>query len=369
MKRILCVHQGTEKYGSDKSFVAAVAAISKAGDLSPKVLLPGHGPIFDLLKDASLTSVDTRYLWVLRKAGFLRAITLGMPRNLRCVARAMHDMSKYEVTYVNTAVIIDFLIASILSRRKITVHVREIPVGFAMKVIRTLLVASSARVIFNSLATRDAFDLPAKVSHTVIYNGFTVPAVFTKSPYDGARKLRLLCIGRLNGWKGQEVLVDACAQLAPEARARLSVRIVGSVYKDQVHFRDTLLSKIKTLGLGGVIEVLDFTDHPEAEYTHADIVVVPSTLPEPFGRVAIEGMAYGCAVIASNNGGLTEIVRENETGFLVTPGDAVSLAAAMNIYFQNPALAAKHGEAGRVRFAKCFTQEASDAALLAAIKQ
>ena len=367
-KAVLCVHQGTEKYGSDKSFVAGVAALERSSEFTIDIVLPGAGPIDDLIAKEGLPPARARHLWVLRKAGFVKSITVGLPKNLIAICRAMRDLFRYGIVYVNTAVIVDFFIASILLRKRMVVHVREIPVGFAMKVIRKLLLLSRARVIFNSEATRKAFELPATQPQTVVYNGFEAPKAYQKSLYDGSEKLRLLCIGRLNSWKGQEVLVRACALLPDALKERLSVHIVGGVYKDQIHFRDNLRAEIRDNKLEHVVSMIDFVDDPSNEYIAADIVVVPSTSPEPFGRVAIEGMAYGCGVIATDHGGLTEIVVDGETGALVAPGDADALAQSIEACLQSPALVCKWGDNGKQRFLDRFTQAACDEALLQAMK-
>lgn len=365
MLTVLCVHQGTEKYGSDKSFIAAVSALRGAPDVETQVLLPGEGGIDDLIQGANLRPAQSRYLWVLRKAGFVKSMTLGLPRNLVALFRAIRDLKKYDLVYVNTAVIVDFLFASILTRRRVIVHVREIPVGVAMKVIRRLLILAKARVIFNSHATAKAFDLLKTQHQSVVYNGFETPGPFSKDPYDGTRALRVLCIGRLNAWKGQEVLVRACALLTDEERQKLRLRIVGGVYKDQTHFRTALETQIAASQLSDTIVMQDFVDDPAEEYRKADIVVVPSTLPEPFGRVAIEGMAYGCAVIASDHGGLSEIVVNGETGSLVRPGDPEPLAEALRAALHNPDSVGLQGAAGQHRFAQVFTQARSDENLMA----
>lgn len=367
MTSILCVHQGTEKYGSDKSFVGAVAALQKEPMYAPKILLPSQGSIFSLVEDAGLDEPETRHLWILRKADFVKAVTLGLPRNIGAVLKAMRDLKRHDITYVNTAVILDFLLASILTRREIIVHVREIPVGIAMKVIRRLLILAKAKVIFNSQATADAFDLPADQPQSVVYNGFEVPAVEENAePAAKTDTLNVLCIGRLNSWKGQEVLVRACALLTEEQRQRIAVRIVGGVYKDQTHFRTNLEDEIATSGLQSTIEMQDFVDDPAQEYRDAAVVVVPSTLPEPFGRVAIEGMAYQGAVIATDHGGLKEIVVDGETGVLVAPNDPQALAQALVGYLQNPDMLSQHQKAGYQRFVDVFTQDACDATLLKA---
>ena len=367
---VLCVHQGSERYGSDKSFVAAVAAIRHKAGWAARILLPGRGPIDGLVADAALPPARTRHIWVLRKADLPRELTIGLPRNLWAVGRAMADLWRHDIVYVNTAVIVDFLFASILTRRRLIVHVREIPAGIAMTVIRRLLIAARARVIFNSRATATAFGLPPFIEQAVVHNGFDLPAPPARRA-GGRARLRVLCIGRLNAWKGQEVLVEACALLPEDLQARLEVRIVGGVYRGQVHFRTALQDRIARHGLQGIIGMQDFADDPAPHYTWADVVVVPSTLPEPFGRVAIEGMAHGCAVLASDHGGLREIVVTGgpgpQTGELVALGDPLALATALRRYCINRDLVTTHGKAGRARFEAAFTQAAADRQLIAAL--
>lgn len=77
------------------------------------------------------------------------------------------------------------------------------------------------------------------------------------------------------------------------------------------------------------------------------IALVPSVWPEPFGIVVIEAMAAGKPVIASNIGGLSDIVKDGETGCLVTPGDAAELSTAIERLLQDAALRARLGRAGR----------------------
>jgi glycosyltransferase involved in cell wall biosynthesis len=100
----------------------------------------------------------------------------------------------------------------------------------------------------------------------------------------------------------------------------------------------------------------------------ADVVVVPSTKPEPFGRVAIEAMGLQRPVIAAAHGGLTEIVADGETGILVRPCDAEALAAAMSALLHDPALRARMGGAGRNRQQRYFSSSRYAAELGAALR-
>ncbi|HKH64922.1 MAG TPA: glycosyltransferase family 4 protein [Solirubrobacterales bacterium] len=77
--------------------------------------------------------------------------------------------------------------------------------------------------------------------------------------------------------------------------------------------------------------------------------VAPSLLPESFGIVALEGAAAGKPVIASDIGGLRDVVRDGETGFLVAPGDVAGLRGAMERLIGDPALRERMGSAAATR--------------------
>lgn len=79
-------------------------------------------------------------------------------------------------------------------------------------------------------------------------------------------------------------------------------------------------------------------------WRRSSLALVPSLTPETFGIVAIEAMATGRPVIASDTGGLTDVVIDGETGFLVPPGDAVSLAQAMKRLLENEPLRKRLGQ-------------------------
>ena len=113
--------------------------------------------------------------------------------------------------------------------------------------------------------------------------------------------------------------------------------------------RDAIASLIAELGLSQNVSVLGFLSHPEMELQFATgwVQVVPSRWAEPFGNVSTEAMMRGSAVIASNSGGLVEIVRHGETGFLVPLGEIDALESALLRLLQNRELAEQMGRAGR----------------------
>jgi glycosyltransferase involved in cell wall biosynthesis len=84
-----------------------------------------------------------------------------------------------------------------------------------------------------------------------------------------------------------------------------------------------------------------------------DVLVVPSLWEEPFGLVAVEGMARSLPVVATRSGGLQEIVEHGVTGFIVDK-DARALREAVEPLLTDPVLRARMGEAGRDRVERMF---------------
>ena len=64
-----------------------------------------------------------------------------------------------------------------------------------------------------------------------------------------------------------------------------------------------------------------FVDDVALVYGAADVIAVPTKQPDPLPNAALEAAAAGCCVVASDHGGLPEILRDGETGLLVTPND------------------------------------------------
>jgi len=358
--RILCVHQGYELYGSDRAFVESVAAIREAWPAAEiTVVLPRDGPIVAPLARVA-THVAFDPIWVLRRRGLAKLATLGPFRLVPALWRAIRRMRSTDLVYINTVVIVDYLLAARFFSKKSLIHVHEIPTGIAAWLFRRLLLWTRAEVIFNSQATKRAFALPASVPQHIVYNGIAGPAVVPPFDYDGVRPLRLLLIGRINRIKGQDLLIEALALLPPDIRARLAVRIIGGSFDNDLAREDALKRRARAAGLDATVRFEPFQDDPAPSYAWADIVVIPSRLPESLGRVAIEAMAYGRPVIAAAIGGLSEVVQDGITGWLVPPNDAAALAGAIAHAASEPLARRGHAAAARARYEAHFARRAID---------
>lgn len=313
--KILMIHQGAELYGSDRSFVSSVNTLSmEFGKDCIDVILPQEGSI--------TRELDVNNIFY-RPDGFLRKNSLKSNpfsfayKLFKETYYLFKIFKKYDYIYINTIVCFSAIAASKLGLKfkKTTVHVREIPVGVMMKFFKGFLSARKCHVIYNSESTKGAFGLPGDV----VLNGVKpmIPNL-TKNEFNGQSKRKYnnyLIVGRINSWKGQDFFLDTVSQIMP----KLEIQIVGGVFEDQHHY----LTKIQSIAQKYQmhVEFFDFANNPKKHFEWADFVVVPSILPEPFGRVATEAMSAGKPVIAASHGGLVEIVDDSENGFLFNPCD------------------------------------------------
>jgi glycosyltransferase involved in cell wall biosynthesis len=135
----------------------------------------------------------------------------------------------------------------------------------------------------------------------------------------------ILFTGRLAGVKGADVLLDAFRQLR-EAHPTARLTVIGDGPD-----RERLEALSADLVAEGRVSFLGWLgrDGVAACLASCAVVVVPSRWPEIFGRVVLEALQTGRAVVASRTGGLPELVGA-DNGLLVAPGDAAELAAALS---------------------------------------
>ncbi|MDH4345322.1 MAG: glycosyltransferase, partial [Thermoleophilia bacterium] len=160
---------------------------------------------------------------------------------------------------------------------------------------------------------------------------------------------RVAVVGRLIPIKGHHVLLEAAAAAARELPG-LEVEIAGAGPLDT-----ELRERATALGLDGKVRFLGHT--PAAEVIERAAVVAVPSLGEGFGMVALEAMERGRAVVASDVGGLPEIVADGTTGVLVPAGDAAALAAALVDLAGNAERVRAFGEGGRARALDAFPQD------------
>ena len=139
--------------------------------------------------------------------------------------------------------------------------------------------------------------------------------------------------GRLTQWKGHELLLHALAQLGEEYKKNWICVFLGPA-KSKDNFVDSLITLSKHLKLNSNLFFAGECQDMPAALALADIVVVPSLKPEPFGRVITEAQAMQRIVVVANHGGAAETVRDGETGFTFIPNHVKSLTDTINKVMQ-----------------------------------
>jgi len=160
-------------------------------------------------------------------------------------------------------------------------------------------------------------------------------------PFPAAGRPRVGFVGRLAAQKDVGTLVRAAALLESPARVVLT---------GDGPDRAALEAEVARLGLGDRVRFTGFVPHPQvaAVLAHTDVLVLPSRYEE-LGSVLLETIRAGVPIVASNTGGIPEVVRDGENGLLCPPGDPASFAAAIDALLADARLRRRMGAAGRAR--------------------
>ncbi|MFH1428573.1 MAG: glycosyltransferase family 4 protein [Candidatus Margulisiibacteriota bacterium] len=174
----------------------------------------------------------------------------------------------------------------------------------------------------------------------------------------------ILFVGRVVNGKGVEPLILAFQKIADKYPG-WKMMIVGSSWFGET-IKDEFLLRLKKIS-EPIKEKILFTgfvpnENLPAIYSIADIFSAPSIMEEPFGLVFVEAMASGLPVIASERGGIPDVVVQGQTGFLAAnPDDPAEIAEILQLMISGTEKSFEFGRAGRKRVEQFFSwQEAAD---------
>jgi glycosyltransferase involved in cell wall biosynthesis len=197
-----------------------------------------------------------------------------------------------------------------------------------------------------------------------IYNGLNL-VEFGHADFSYTPPL-IVAVGRLIAKKGLADLIRACALLVERGRS-FRCEIFG-----EGPLENQLRGQIEELGLQERVQLRGAKPQHEirTRLAEARVFVLPSVADADGGMdnlptVIMEAMATGLPVVSTKIGGIPEMVIQDETGFLVQPGDAVALAAAIERLINDCSSAQRLGRAGRQRAQTLFSIEKNARELLA----
>ncbi len=201
------------------------------------------------------------------------------------------------------------------------------------------LLISPSRYLINRF-----IDCGIPQNKTVIINNGIDLSRFRKTEKTRSNKIRFAYIGQIIGHKGIENLLRAVSLLSEKEKKRMSLLLVGSGEKSFVEYcksltKELMLSEIVTFyGEVGNNKVAKL-------YRNIDILIVPSIWPENSPVTIMESLATGTPVLASDIGGIPELIHDGVNGFLHKHDEPVSLAANINRIIGHPEIIDKMKQA------------------------
>lgn len=361
--RILYVHAKGEVGGSDISLLTILKSINKKL-FSPNVIVPKKGPFFNDYKNYCGNCEEIKFS-VLKSPDNVIELLKILVWFIPSILLIWMVIRKWgiDLVHVNTIVIPSAIIAAKLAGRPVIVHKREFVVSnkiaSCMLDFITFLFADKVIAISNAVKYNSIKLLQKKI--VVIYNGVDLSEFSIKNDnkihklYKIPKKTLLIGIfSRIEPWKGQHIVIRSLPKVLTQIED-VKLFIFGQYYtsKGRKYF-DEINNLVNELNLEKFILFPGTVKNVNKIYSEFDIIVLPSTDPEPLGRVVIEAMAAGRAVIATDNGGVKEIIENGKNGLLVKAGDLNDMENAIIKLAKTPSFRKKMGINGRKIVQKHF---------------
>lgn len=347
--------------------LALVRLLQAMPDVQGHVILGERGPLERVLAAAgidfevmAMRGADAR-----RDELGGRGAARSAVQSARYVARLTRRLRQLKPDLVHTNTLKAALyggVAARAARIPVIVHVRDrltsdyLPTNLVTVARGAVRVLPDA-VIANSRATAAALRLPDGVDLTVVAS--PGPAVVGERPARAGRPLTVAAVGRLASWKGQDVAIRAFASAfagGPEL-----LHVAGAALFGEQAYAEGLRTLVDELGVVGQVVFEGHVEDVQALLVRCDVLVHTSVLPEPFGNVVVEGMAAGCAVVASDGGGPAEIISHDVDGLLTPMGDVSTLADTLRRLRDDASLVARLAQSGTGKSREYRPERAAEA--------
>lgn len=339
MKTILYLHAGAEMYGADKILLELVTGLDKT-KFRPIVILPTDGILRRKLKDAGIKVHVISYPILRRKyfnpKGIINYLLNYKNKSDEIIQYLSKNNIHVDLIHINTFAVLE----GIRLKKKMKIpfiwHIHEIITH--PQIVNKFLCwcvdkyADKAVVVSGPvkkhLVNNGVNPEKVKVIHNGIDSDVFSPNVNSDYLYDEwdipKNAIKIGMIGRVNGWKGQSDFLDSLAPLLGDF-SNLYLFLVGSAFEGQEWRIEKLRKKIKTLPHNNRIIFSEFRKDNYAVEHFFDILILPSTSPDPLPTVVLESMGCGRAVIGYAHGGIIEMIKDNYNGKLVKPLDKLAL--------------------------------------------
>jgi glycosyltransferase involved in cell wall biosynthesis len=357
-------HSAAVRNGAELVLLEVIDALTSNG-IECLVVLPAEGPLATELRIRNVPYRVLSYAWwaspgrnvLTRARKLLRNLVTGIQ-----VARIV-KRERCTTVYTNTLVIPVGAVAARIARVPHVWHIHEFGTldhGFKFdwgeRLSFALVNRLSAVCVANSDCVRSHFvrfidsQKLRRVYCSMHLSSRDSPRLPTRAD-PATLDLRCVLVGRLAPSKGQDDAVRAIAELARNGH-RVELDLVGG---GSAEFLEALKDLVRENEIQDRVHFLGATDDPSSLVHAADVALMCSRA-EAFGRVTVEGMLAGKAVIGARSGATPELIRPGATGLLYTPGNYRELAALIQYLSDNRTVAEHLGRAARAWALATFSE-------------
>lgn len=358
--RILCVSHSQKLGGAERVLSEAVGALVQSGH-DVWVTLPSKGELESVLVSAGATCLHVSYPWWVHNA----AASFGALRRARKLAS--HFRGCMRMVSVARDLKPDLVMSNTLTVAVGAIAARSVNAPHIWFVHEYGLRDHNLRFDFGS---RASFWLMSKLSQVIVSNSKSIEAflrehipswqirllhyaVVVPERSDTAElhgSFNLLVVGQIARSKRQHDVIKAVKLLRSRGRY-VRLTIIGSEHDQE--YSASLRALIQHSGVGDLVDILPFQECVSTYINAADAVVVASD-SEAFGRITVEAMKLGIAVVGAASAGTAEIIKDDVNGLVYVPGDVIGLSSKIERLYDQPGERARLARAGRLYAASKF---------------
>ncbi len=379
------LHSTSDLYGASKIFLQT-AGIFKEEDANVYAFLSEEGPLSTALENIGV-EVHILRLGILRR----KYINIGGILNRAYFTwRASLLLSRFikaksiDLVFNNAASVFAGVIAARWTNKKHVWHIHEIimqPRPFA-KLLSNLMSNQSNLNIYVSDATyrhwiemnksieekKKAVRIRYGLSTTIRSN--QTEKTSNKNIWNipiSDDKIIIGMIGRINHWKGQVYFIEIANELLKKNK-QLHFIMAGDPFPGYEYILQQMKDKIQEFGIGEHITDLGFQKNNAHFFQFIDLLIVPSTLPDPLPNVVLEAMSHAKPVAGTSHGGIVEMILDQTSGIHLPIQDPVIAAEKISGILDKQVLR-NMGEKGFEYLEKEFAPERYKSLILSSIEK
>ena len=346
--KILLYSHSPNLYGAERSLLDLAEGLARSEHMV-FALCPSPGPLSEELKKLTIPVSYMPFPGIGQGSAkeVLRFLLLFLPVVFR-LSRWMRK-NDIQVVYANTINAVSGCFAAALAGIRSVWHIREVKPKTAIltKIAGIIVHWISSEAVFNSYATLKVFRWKAFLPWHVVYNGIETGRHYKKK--EDRSHFVMGFAGQMAAHKKPERFLQVFS------RVKRRVPNARGIMAGDGPMLPKLLSLAKELKISEDITFTGYRADLDSFFDDIDILVLTSD-EEPFGRVIMEAMSHGRAVVAAAVGGGPELVEEGKTGYLVPADDIDAYSRQVFTLLYSPEYCRRFGEAAHQRVAERFSK-------------